>query len=99
MAPPAIGHRSTQRRYGGHAKVPGKRVTGRRMEPKPQDRGHRLLDALHRAAIFCDQKVGWNRIGVALSLTIIAIAAVVLSPSLRTIKARGVVVAGLATRP
>src|SRR5262245_17170794 len=37
VAPPAIGHRSTQRRYGGDAKGPGKRVTGRRMEPKRQD--------------------------------------------------------------
>jgi glycosyltransferase 2 family protein len=69
------------------------------MEPKPQDREHRLLDALHRAAIFCDQKVGWNRIGVALSLTIIAIAAVVLYRILRTINAREVVEAVMATAP
>jgi len=69
------------------------------MEPKPQDREHRLLDALHRAAIFCDQKVGWNRIGFALSLTIIAIAAVVLYRILRTINAREVVEAVMATAP
>src|SRR5262249_33857330 len=41
--------------------------------------------ALHRAAVFCDQRIGWNRIGVALSLTIIAIAAVALFRILRTI--------------
>jgi glycosyltransferase 2 family protein len=67
------------------------------MEPKAQDREHRLLDALHRAAVFCDQKVGWNRIGVTLSLTIIAIAAVVLYRILRTINAREVVEAVMTT--
>jgi uncharacterized membrane protein YbhN (UPF0104 family) len=44
-----------------------------------------MLDALHRAATFCDQKVGWNRIGVALSLAIIAIAGAALYRILRTI--------------
>jgi uncharacterized membrane protein YbhN (UPF0104 family) len=69
------------------------------MEPKPQDREHHLLDALHRAAVFCDRKVGWNRIGVVLSLTIIAIAAVVLYRILRTINAREVVEAVMTTAP
>ena len=46
-----------------------------------------MLDALHRAAVFCDQRIGWNRIGVALSLTIIAVAAVVLYRILRTMDA------------
>jgi uncharacterized membrane protein YbhN (UPF0104 family) len=69
------------------------------MEPKPQGREHRVLDALHRAAVFCDQRVGWNRIGVALSLTIIAIAAVVLYRILRTINAREVVEAVMTTDP
>jgi glycosyltransferase 2 family protein len=55
------------------------------MTPKPQDRHSRVLDALHRAAVFCDQRIGWNRIGVALSLTIIAVAGVVLYRILRTI--------------
>ncbi|HET9815354.1 MAG TPA: UPF0104 family protein [Xanthobacteraceae bacterium] len=58
-----------------------------------------MLDALHRAAVFCDQKVGWNRIGVTLSLTIIAIAAVVLYRILRTINAHEVVEAVMATAP
>ena len=55
-----------------------------------------MLDALHRAAVFCDQRIGWNRIGVALSLTIIAVAAVVLYRILRTIDA-GEVVEALVT--
>jgi glycosyltransferase 2 family protein len=83
----------------GMPKFPENRLTGRPMEPKPQDREHRVLDALHRAAVFCDQKVGWNRIGVTLSLTIIAIAAVVLYRILRTINAREVVEAVMATAP
>ena len=61
------------------------------MEPKQQDRQRRLLDGLHRAAMFCDQKIGWNRIGVVISVTIIAIAAVVLYRILRTINAAEVV--------
>jgi hypothetical protein len=69
------------------------------MEPKRQGREHRVLDALHRAAVFCDQRIGWNRIGVALSLTIIAIAAVVLYRILRTINAREVVEAVITTDP
>jgi glycosyltransferase 2 family protein len=83
----------------GMPKFPEKRLTGRPMGPKPQDREHRVLDALHRAAVFCDRKVGWNRIGVTLSLTIIAIAAVVLYRILRTINAREVVEAVMATAP
>jgi glycosyltransferase 2 family protein len=44
-----------------------------------------VLDALHRAALFCDRKIGWNRVGVVLSIAIIAIAATVLYRILRTI--------------
>src|SRR5262249_9231793 len=72
-----------QRRYGGN--VSGKRLTRRAMGLRPQDREHRVLEALHRAALFCDQRIGWNRIGVALSLTIIAGAAGGVYPLLRTI--------------
>jgi glycosyltransferase 2 family protein len=61
------------------------------MTPRPQDRPSRLLDALHRAAVFCDRRIGWNRIGFALSVTIIAVAAVVLYRILRTIDASEVV--------
>src|SRR5262245_8775896 len=73
------------------------RVTGGAMEPKPQERERRWLDALHRAALFCDQRIGWNRVGVALSITIIAIAAVALYRILRTIDPSEVVEALVTT--
>src|SRR6266403_3088151 len=66
-------------------------LTRRAMELRPPNREHRVLEALHRAAVFCDQRIGWNRIGVALSLTIIAVAAVVLYRILRTIDGNEVV--------
>src|SRR5919204_2861324 len=91
-----IGNRALQQRYGGHAQVPGILPDGRPMTSRPQDGQSRVLDALHRAAVFCDRKIGWNRIGVALSLTLIAIAAVVLYRILRTIETREVVEALLA---
>ena len=50
-----------------------------------------MLDALHRAAVFCDQRIGWNRIGLVLSLAIIMVAAVVLYRILLTIDASEVV--------
>src|SRR5256886_4020921 len=86
-----IGNRSLQRRYGGDAQVPGTSPDGRPMTPRPQDRQGRVLDALHRAAVFCDQRIGWNRIGVVLSLAIIMVAAVVLYRILLTIDASEVV--------
>jgi uncharacterized membrane protein YbhN (UPF0104 family) len=49
------------------------------------------LDALHRAALFLDQRIGFNRIGIALSVTLIAIAAVVLYRILRTMDFQEVV--------
>jgi glycosyltransferase 2 family protein len=55
------------------------------LDPSREGRAHRILDALHRAALFCDRRIGWNRIGVALSLTIIIVAATVLYRILRTI--------------
>jgi len=55
------------------------------MEAREGDREQRVLDRLHRAARFCDEKIGWNRIGVVLSVAIIAIAAVALYRILRTI--------------
>jgi len=56
-----------------------------------------VLDALHRAAVFCDQRIGWNRIGLALSVTIIAIAAVALYRILRKINGNEVVEALVTT--
>ena len=81
----------------GGAEVAGISVTGRPMEPRPQDRERKVLDALHRAAVFCDRRIGWNRIGVALSVTIITIAAVALYRILRTINPREVVEALVTT--
>jgi len=60
-------------------------VTDRPLQQTSRDRERRLLDALHRAALFCDRKVGWNRVGVVLSIAIIAIAATALYRILRTI--------------
>jgi glycosyltransferase 2 family protein len=48
-------------------------------------------------AVFCDERIGWNRIGVVVSVTIIAIAAVALYRLLRTINATEVVDALRAT--
>ncbi len=67
------------------------------MEPKQGDRERRVLDTLHRAAVFCDEKVGWNRIGIVVSVTIIVIAAVVLYRILRTINGSEVVEALITT--
>jgi glycosyltransferase 2 family protein len=67
------------------------------MKPVSHDRRRTLLGRLHRAALFCDRKIGWNRIGMALSVTIIAIAAVVLYRILRTINTSEVVEALVTT--
>jgi glycosyltransferase 2 family protein len=61
------------------------------MELKSDDRGPKRLHAVHRAALFCDRKVGWNRIGVVVSVTIIAIAVAVLYRILRKINGSEVV--------
>src|SRR6266511_5858231 len=92
-----IGNRTLQRRYGGDAQVPGASPDGRPMTPRPQDRQSRVLDALHRAAVFCDQRIGWNRIGLALSIAIITVAAVALYRILRTIDPSAVVEALVTT--
>ena len=67
------------------------------MQPRPEDRERTVLDALHRAALFCDKKIGWNRLGVVLSVAIIAIAAIVLYRILRTINAGEVMEAVVTT--
>jgi uncharacterized membrane protein YbhN (UPF0104 family) len=59
-------------------------------------RGDAAFDALRKAARFCDEKLGWNRIGFLLSVTIIAIAAVALFRTLRHIKVAKVIDAMLA---
>src|SRR5947209_2588567 len=87
------GTRNHDRGGGVSPKVP----VDRSMEARQHDREGRLLDALHRAALFCDQKIGWNRIGVVLSVTLIAIAGVALYRILRTINAAEVVEALVTT--
>jgi len=56
-----------------------------------------MSSALRSTARFFDAKIGWNRVGFALSITIIAIAAVVLYRTLRGIEVREVVDAVKAT--
>jgi len=58
-----------------------------------------MLHPLRAAARFIDQKIGWNRIGLALSLVIIASAATVLYRILRGINFSEVLVALKATDP
>jgi uncharacterized membrane protein YbhN (UPF0104 family) len=58
-------------------------VTDRPMQPT--DREHRVIEALHRIAVFCDTRIGWNRLGIALSAVILAVAGAVLYRILRTI--------------
>ncbi len=67
------------------------------MAPRPGDRERRVLDAVHRAALFCDQKIGWNRIGFVLSAAIIAVAGLVLYRILQDINPGDVAAALLAT--
>ena len=62
-----------------------------------EDRERRVLDAVHRAALFLDRRIGWNRLGVVLSLAIIAIAVVVLYRILHTISGPEVVEALMMT--
>ncbi len=56
-----------------------------------------MLDLLRRVALFFKYKIGWNRIGVLLSLSIIAVAIVVLYHMLRDIDVHQVVAAIKAT--
>jgi len=60
------------------------------MPLQPPGRGEALLNAqrrtLRRAWRFCDETLGWNRIGFLLSITIIAIAAIALLRMLRHIR-------------
>src|ERR1700720_379578 len=66
-------------------------LTRKRMALQSPDRGEVALNALRVGARFCDQKLGWNRIGFLLSITIIAIAAVVLYRILRNIDVQEVI--------
>src|SRR5215213_1912049 len=55
------------------------------MEQKSPDRWQATLNAAHTISRFCDEKIGWNRIGVVLSLAIITFAALALYRNLHDI--------------
>jgi uncharacterized membrane protein YbhN (UPF0104 family) len=61
------------------------------MEPNTNSRLRGILDAARFLYWYCEQKVGWSRIGFVLSITIIAIAAYALYNILRGIDLREVV--------
>src|SRR5262245_41762412 len=61
------------------------------MEPKETGRLQGVLNAARVVSRFCERTVGWNRIGLLLSIAIIAIAVVVLYNILRDIEIREVV--------
>ena len=58
-----------------------------------------MVGPLRAIARFCEKKIGWNRIGVLLSLTIIAVAADVLFHLLRNLDFDAVIAAIKATTP
>src|SRR6185436_3574051 len=68
----------------------GNRVTDRPMQPNSTDREPSALTAARRVARFCDTRIGWNRIGFVLSVSIIAIAVFVLYRILRDIEVKEV---------
>jgi uncharacterized membrane protein YbhN (UPF0104 family) len=69
------------------------------MDSKMPDRERAVRKALRAVVRFCEQTLGWNRIGFLLSLTIIAIAAVALYYILRDIDIHEVVQAFLDSEP
>ena len=69
------------------------------MESNNRKRLQGVLDAAHSTYQFCDQKIGWSRIGLAISVGIIAIAVVVLYNILRDIDLKEVVQALVAADP
>jgi glycosyltransferase 2 family protein len=69
------------------------------MDSKMPDREPAALRTLRAIARFCDQTLGWNRIGFLLSVTIIAIAGVALYHILHDIETSEVIQAFLDTEP
>lgn len=67
--------------------------------PEPNSRLRGILNAGRLAYRFCDEKVGWSRIGFVLSIAIIAIAVYVLYKILRGIDFHEVVQALVETNP
>src|SRR5262249_39802087 len=71
--------------------LPDSSATDRLMGPQRPHRWRATLAAAHTIARFCDEKIGWNRIGVLLSIALIAIAVAVLYHILQDIEVREVV--------
>jgi uncharacterized membrane protein YbhN (UPF0104 family) len=61
------------------------------MNPNNRNRLRGVLDAARMIHRFCEQKVGWSRLGVVLSVTIIAVAIYALFKILRDIDTREVI--------
>jgi glycosyltransferase 2 family protein len=61
------------------------------MDQRLPDRGEAAVSALRTVARVCDEKLGWNRIGLFLSVTIIAIAGAVLAHILHDIDVHEVI--------
>ncbi len=68
-------------------------------EPNSPNRLRGVVDAARIAHRFCEEKVGWGRIGVALSIAIIAVAIYVLYNILRGIELAEVLHALVTTNP
>ena len=68
-------------------------------EPNSTKRLHGVINAARMVHRFCDQKIGWGRIGVVLSIAIITIAAYVLYKILRGIELKEVGEALVLTDP
>jgi uncharacterized membrane protein YbhN (UPF0104 family) len=69
------------------------------MALESSERGEATLNALRLGVQFCDRRLGWNRIGFLLSITIIALASVALFHTLHGIKIEKVVAALRAIEP
>jgi uncharacterized membrane protein YbhN (UPF0104 family) len=69
------------------------------IEPNSSKRLRGVIEAARAAQQFCDRKIGWSRIGLVLSIAIIAIAAYVLFNILRGIDFKEVVHALVHTEP
>jgi uncharacterized membrane protein YbhN (UPF0104 family) len=69
------------------------------IKPKTTNRWHGVLDAARAVYRFCEKRIGWSRIGLAISIAIIAIAVVVLFRILRGIDVREVLKAIVTTDP
>jgi glycosyltransferase 2 family protein len=61
------------------------------MQPNPSNRWQAVLNAARFVLVFCDRRIGWNRIGFLVSAAIIIIAVVVLVRILRDIEVSEVV--------